>query len=101
MFELPPDATPRARKPLVVAVFSVGWLLIAAATAGTVVAVGRGSDGASQSAASAAGTAPSATSPASGVPSPTPSAPTSTSPTPTVPPTTPKPVSTVTGKVTS
>jgi hypothetical protein len=106
MFEpLRPDVTPRGRKPLVVAALSAGWLLIAAATAGAVVAVGHASDGASQSAATGSGTTPSGVASASGTPSPTPtptpSAPSSTATTPAVPPTTPKPVSTVTGKVTS
>ena len=97
MVELRPAASTRGRTPRTVAAFSVGWLLIAAATAGAVVAVGKSSGGSSQNAAMAVAATPTST---SAMPSASASmTTTSSAPTPSTTPTTPKPVSTVTGQV--
>ena len=96
----PPPA--RARKPIAVVAFSLGWVLIAGSTAGAVVAFGKtGASSKSQ----AAGIAPPRSAHASVTPtfapSPSSAAPSTTAPAKTTPPTTPTPVSTVTGSVSS
>jgi hypothetical protein len=100
-FSPPPPEPPRKRKPLVVVAMALGWVLVAASTAGAVVAFGRTDTKSADASLFAA--APSVSVSASGTSSSSPSpSPSSSSSAPTTVATTtiaPKPTSTVTGKV--